>query len=56
MDYTTLSRELRKGMAGPPFFDKIKHEWFYPEYSAERAECITRSRAANKGVNGLSLH
>ena len=40
-------------MAGVPFFDNIKHEWFYPEYSAERAECTTRSRAANKGRKWL---
>lgn len=46
---STLSRELSKGTAGKPFFNKIKHEWFYPEYSAEKAHFETRQRATNKG-------
>lgn len=49
LDASSLSRELSKGTEGKPFYDKIKHEWFYPEYSAMRAESTTRFRATNKG-------
>ena len=48
--YPTLRRELLRGMAGGPLFDGIKKEWFYPEYSAERAGADAGDRNAQKGT------
>jgi IS30 family transposase len=48
--YPTLRRELERGMPGKVFFDKLKGEWFYPEYSAAKAQADTVDKNARKGA------
>jgi len=48
--YETMRRELKRGMEGKPFFDKIKREWFYPEYSAGEAQSDAAWKNAQKGT------
>jgi len=48
--YETMRRELRRGMEGEPFFDKIKKQWFYPEYSAGKAQDDAADKNAQKGT------
>ena len=48
--HATLRRELLRGMEGKPFFDTIKGEWFYPAYSAARAQADAAGKAAQKGT------
>ncbi|MCL1887676.1 MAG: IS30 family transposase [Kiritimatiellaeota bacterium] len=50
MPYATLRRELLRGMDGKTFFDKIKKKWFYPEYSAEKAQADADEKNAQKGT------
>jgi IS30 family transposase len=37
-------------MEGKIFFDKIKNEWFYPEYSAQKAQADANEKNAQKGT------
>ena len=48
--YATMRRELLRGMAGKPFFDKIRREWFLPEYDASKACSDACAKNANKGA------
>jgi IS30 family transposase len=48
--YTTIHRELLRGMDGKPFRDKIKKQWFYPEYNAEKAQADADEKNAQKGA------
>ena len=48
--YPTIRRELIRGMEGKPFWDKIKEQWFYPEYSAEKAQADAAEKNAQKGT------
>ena len=48
--YPTLRRELLRGMEGGPLFDEIKDGWFYPEYSAGKAQDDADGKNAQKGT------
>ena len=48
--YATIRRELQRGMDGKPFRDKIKKQWFYPEYNAEKAQADADGKNAQKGA------
>jgi len=48
--HTTLLNELKRGMEGEIFFDKIKRGWFYPEYSADKAQADADWKNAQKGT------
>jgi len=48
--HTTMLRELKRGMEGEILFDKRKRQWFYPEYSAAKAQADADDRNAQKGT------
>jgi IS30 family transposase len=50
MSYETTRRELHRGMEGKIFRDKIKNEYFYPEYCASKAQAHAADKNANKGT------
>jgi IS30 family transposase len=50
LSYATTQRELNRGMEGKTFYDKIKNEWFYPEYCACKAQADAADKNANKGT------
>ena len=50
LPYETVRRELRRGMEGKPLFDKIKKQWFYPEYDAAAAQADAADKNAQKGT------
>jgi IS30 family transposase len=50
LPYETLRRELGRGMEGKVFYDKLRREWFYPEYSAGKAQSDAAGKAANQGT------
>jgi IS30 family transposase len=48
--HPTLLRELGRGMDGKIFYDRIRREWFYPEYSAAKAQADAADKAAQQGA------
>jgi IS30 family transposase len=48
--YPTLRRELARGMEGGIFFNNIRREWFYPGYSAAKAQDDADHNNAQKGA------